>query len=170
MKKLIALISVLATLISLSACKMNKELTPEEKMSQYAAEESKMVAESIKAENDYIDGVNEYSDNEIGKTVKGKRIVVRCESAFGYKYLVFIFNKKGEMTKRSSYEFYDNIDNYEVQKEIKKPYGSKKLVDTDDKARMVVYEYEEMWAQTYDEVYANYKNSEINDLGYTLVE
>ena len=77
MKKLISLIAVLATLVSLSACKMNKELTPEEKMSQYAAEESKMVAESIKAENDYIDGVNEYSDNEIGKTVKGKRIVVR---------------------------------------------------------------------------------------------
>jgi hypothetical protein len=170
MKKLIALIAVLATLISLSACKMNKELTPEEKMSQYAAEESKMVAQSLQAENDYIDGVNEYSDNEIGKTVKKKRIVVRCESSFGYKYLVFSFNKSGEMTKYLSYEFYDVLDNYKVQKEIKKPYGSKKLIDTDDKARMVVYEYGELWSQTFDEVYANYSNPEINALGYTLVE
>ncbi|MBQ4604240.1 MAG: hypothetical protein IJB16_06515 [Clostridia bacterium] len=170
MKKLIALIAVLATVASLSACKMNKELTPEEKQSKYAAEESKMVAASIQAENDYIDGVNDFSENEIGKTIKGKKLVIRAESAFGYKYLVFSFNKKGAMTEYLSYEFYDEIDNYNVQKEIKNPYHGKKLVDTDDKARMVVYKYEEMWNQTFDEIYANYSTAEVNDLGYSIVE
>ena len=170
MKKIIALITLLATVLSLSACKLNKDLSPEEKMSKYAAEESKMVAESIQAENDYIDGVDDYFENEIGKTVKDKRIVIKAETTFGYKYLVFTFNKKGNMVKRLSYEFYDNIDNYEVQKDIKNPYGGKHLVDTDDKARMVVYEYDEMWDQTFDQIYTDYSKTDIIDLGYSIVE
>lgn len=169
MKKIIALIAVLATVLSLSACKMNKDLTPEEKQSKYAAEQSEHVAASIQAENDYIDGVNEYSDNEIGKTVKGKRLVINAKSSLGYKYNVFIFNKKGKMTERLCYEFYDSIENYEVQSEIKNPQG-RKLVDSDAEARMVVYKYDEVWEQTFDELYEAYSKPEVNDLGYTIVE
>lgn len=168
MKKLIALAVVLVTVISLSACK-TKELSPEEKQSKYAAEESEKVAASLQAENDYIDGVHDYSDNEIGKTVKGKKLVIRAESSLGYKYNVFEFNKKGKMTKYLSYEFYDKIENYEVQSNIKED-RKRKLVDTDDKARMVVYKYNEVWEQTFDELYAAYSKPEINDLGYTVVE
>ncbi len=169
MKKLIAMIAVLATVISLSACKMNKELSPEEKMSKYAAEESKMVAESIQAENDYIDGVHDYSENEIGKTVKGKKLVIRCEISMGYKYEVFTFNKKGKMTERLSYEFYDSVDNYKVQSDIKGD-RKRKLVDTDDEARMVVYKYNETWEQTFNELYDAYSKPEVIDLGYSIVE
>lgn len=169
MKKLIALIAVLATVLSLSSCKISKELTPEEKQSKYAAEESKRVAASLKAENDYIDGVHEYSDGEIGKTVKGKKLVIKAESSLGYKYNVFEFNKKGQMTKRLSYEFYDTIENYEVQAEIKED-RKRKLIDTDDKARMVVYKYNDVWEQTFDEIYEAYKNPDVNSLGYTIVE
>ena len=82
MKKLIAVIAVFAAVLSLSACKP-KELSPVEKQSKYAAEESERVAASIQAENDYIDGVNDYSDNEIGKTVKGKKLVIKAESSLG---------------------------------------------------------------------------------------
>lgn len=168
MKKFIALLATFAILLSLSACKP-KELSPEEKQSKYAAEESERVAASLQAENDYIDGVHEYSDNEIGKTVKGKKLVIRAESSMGYKYLVFEFNKKGKMTERLSYEFYDTLENYEVQAEIKED-RKRKLVDTDDKARMVVYKYEEVWEQTFDELYAAYSKPEVNDLGYSVVE
>lgn len=168
MKKIIALIATFATLLSLSACKP-KELSPDEKQSKYAAEESERVAASLQAENDYIDGVHEYSDNEIGKTVKGKKLVIRAESSMGYKYNVFEFNKKGKMTKRLSYEFYDSIENYEIQAEIKED-RKRKLVDTDDDARMVVYKYEDVWEQTFDELYEAYSKPEINDLGYTIVE
>lgn len=168
MKKFIALIVVLVTIISLSACK-TKELSPEEKQSKYAAAESERVAASLQAENDYIDGVHEYSDNEIGKTVKGKKLVIRAESSLGYRYDVFEFNKKGKMTERLTYEFYDAIHNYEVQAEIKED-RKRKLIDTDDKARMVVYKYNEVWEQTFDEIYAAYSKPEINDLGYSIVE
>ena len=168
MKKFIALIATFATLLSLSACKP-KELSPEEKQSMYAAEESERVAASLQAENDYIDGVHDYSDNEIGKTIKGKKLVVRAEISLGYKYLVFEFNKKGKMTERFSYEFYNSIENYEVQAEIKED-RKRKLVDTDDKARMVVYKYEDVWEQTFDELYAAYSNPDINGLGYTIIE
>ncbi len=168
MKKFIALIVVLVTIISLSACK-TKELSPEEKQSKYAAAESERVAASLQAENDYIDGVHEYSDNEIGKTIKGKKLVIRAESSLGYRYDVFEFNKKGKMTERLTYEFYDSIHNYEVQAEIKED-RKRKLIDTDDKARMVVYKYNEVWEQTFDEIYAAYSKPEINDLGYSIVE
>lgn len=168
MKKFIALIATFATLLSLSACKP-KELSPEEKQAKYAAEESERVAASMQAENDYIDGVHDYSDNEIGKTVKGKKLVIRAESSLGYKYLVFEFNKKGKMTERFSYEFYDSIENYEVQADIKED-RMRKLVDTDDKARMVVYKYKDMWEQTFDELYTAYSNPDVNGLGYTIVE
>ena len=168
MKKYIALIATFATLLSLAACKP-KELSPIEKQSTYAAEESEKVAASLQAENDYIDGVHDYSDNEIGKTVKGKKLVIKAESSLGYKYNVFEFNKKGKMTKYLSYEFYDAINNYEVQSKIKED-RKRKLVDTDDKARMVVYKYNEVWEQTFDELYEAYSKPEINDLGYTIVE
>ena len=168
MKKLIAVIAVMATVLSLSACKP-KELSAEEKQSKYAAEESKNVAASLQAENDYIDGVHDYSDNEIGKTVKGKKLVIKAESSLGYRYNVFEFNKKGKMTERLSYEFYDTIENYEVQAEIKGD-RKRKLIDTDDKARMVVYKYNEVWEQTFDELYDAYSKSEVNELGYTIVE
>ena len=169
MKKLIALIAVLATLLSLSACKLGKELSPEEKQSKYAEAESERVAASLQAENYYIDGVHEYSDNEIGKTIKGKKLVIKGESSMGYKYSVFEFNKKGKMTKRLSYEFFDSIDNYEVQAEIDGD-RKRKLVDTDDKARMVVYKYDEVWEQTFDEIYAAYSKPEVKELGYSIVE
>lgn len=169
MKKLIALIAVLATVVSLSACKMNKNLSPEEKQSKYAVEASKMVAASIQAENDYIDGVHEFSENEIGKTQKKTKLVIRAESSLGYRYDVFEFSKKGKMTKRLSYEFYDSIENYKVQSKIKED-RKRKLIDTDDKARMVLYKYDEVWEQTFDELYEAYSKPEVNELGYSIVE
>lgn len=167
MKKIIALIAIFAAVLSFSACK-KVNMTPEEKQAYYAAEESKKVAASIQAENDYIDGVNEYSDNEIGKTVKGKKLVIKAESSLGYKYNVFEFNKKGNMTARYCYEFYDSIENYEVQSKIED--RKRKLVDTDDEARMVVYKYNEVWEQTFDELYDAYSKPEVIDLGYSIVE
>lgn len=168
MKKLIALIAVFAAVLSFSACK-KINMTPEEKQAYYAEEESKKVAASIQAENDYIDGVNEFSENEIGKTIKGKKLVIKAESSLGYKYNVFEFNKKGKMTNRLSYEFYDSIENYNVQSEIKDD-RKRKLIDTDDAARMVVYKYNEVWEQTFDELYASYDKEEIKNLGYSIVE
>ncbi len=168
MKKFIALISTFAVLFSLSACK-SIELSPEEKQSKYAAQESERVAASLQAENDYIDGVHDFSDNEIGKTIKGKKLVIKAESSLGYRYDVFEFNKKGKMTERLTYEFYDKINNYEVQAEIKED-RKRKLIDTDDKARMVVYKYNEVWEQTFDELYESYSKPEIKDLGYTIIE
>lgn len=169
MKKLIALIAVFATVLSFSACKLNKDLTPEEKQSKYVAERSEKEAASIQAENDYIDGVHDYSENEIGKTQKGKKLVVKCDSPLGYKYNVFEFNKKGKMTARLCYEFYDSIENFEVQSNIKDA-RKYKIVDTDKEARMVVIKYNEVWEQSFDEIYNTYAKPEIQDLGYTIVE
>ena len=87
MKKILALIAVAATLFSLSACKINGKMTAEER-------ESSRVEQSLKVEREYIEGVNETVEDEIGKTVKGKRLVVRADVPTGYKYTVYEFDRK----------------------------------------------------------------------------
>ena len=169
MKKLIALITLLATVLSLSACKLNKDLSPEEKMSKYAAEESKKVAESLQAENDYIDGVNEYSKNEIGKTIKGKKLVIKVGNPLGYEYDVYLFDKKGKATEFLSYEFFDSIENFEVQSEMK-TFLKKKIVNTDKEARLIIYKHLETPVETFDELYHAFSSDFAKDHGYTLIE
>ncbi len=168
MKKLIALIAVFAAALSLSACTVN--MTPEEKQAYYAAEESKRVAASIQAENDYIDGVNKHSEETIGKTIKDKRLVIKDFFTLGYEYRVFEFNKKGDITHHYLYKFYDEIENYEVQLEIDKSSTSKKIIDKDPKARMIVYEIKETAPQTFDEIYQAYSDPAIIERGYSIVE
>lgn len=168
MKKLIALIAVLATVISLSACK-TVNMTPEEKMSKYAAEESERIAASIQAENDYIDGVNKHSEETIGKTIKGERFVVKNFFTLGYEYRVFEFNKKGKGTKHYLYKFYDDVANYENQLEIGED-KSRKIVDKDPKARMIVYEIKDEITETFDLLYETYSNPKIIERGYTIIE
>ena len=52
MKKVIAVLVVAASLLSLTACKMKKEMSNEEFQASLAADESKRVAESIKVEEE----------------------------------------------------------------------------------------------------------------------
>ncbi len=168
MKKIIALIAVMATIVCLSACKP-KELTPEEKMSKYAAEESERVAASLQAENDYIDGVHRYSEETIGKTIKKEKLVIKDFFSLGYEYRVYEFNKKGEITKHYLYKFYDDVNNYEVQLEIE-PFSDQKIVDKDPKARMIVYEFKNNAPQTFDELYEAYSDPVLVERGYSIIE
>ncbi|MBQ8764082.1 MAG: hypothetical protein IJZ07_08260 [Clostridia bacterium] len=168
MKKLIAVIAVFAAVLSLSACK-TFNMTPEEKQEYYAAEESKKVAASIQAENDYIEGVNKHSEETIGKTIKDKKIVIKNFFTLGYEYRVYEFNKKGDISHHYLYKFYDEVENYNVELEIG-PSSSKKIVDKDPKARMIVYEIKETAPQTFDEIYEAYSNPRIIEHGYSIIE
>ena len=83
MEKVIAVLIVAASLLSLTACKMKKEMSNEEFQASLAADESKRVAESIKVEEEYSEGIAENVE-EIGKTVKNKRLVLKTLSPTGY--------------------------------------------------------------------------------------
>lgn len=169
MKKLIALIAVLAAVVSLSACK-TINMTPEEKLSKYVAEESERIAASIQAENDYIDGVNQHSEDTIGKTIKGKRLVIKKDNfSLGYEYRVYEFDKKGVFSKHYLYKFYDKLETYEGQLEIGGD-KSKKIIDKDPKARMIVYEIKEDLSYTFDDIYNIYSSPEKIERGHVIIE
>ena len=168
MKKLIALIAILATVSSFTACK-SINMSPEEKMSKYLVEESERVAASIQAENDYIDGVNKYSEETIGKTIKGKKLVIKDYFSLGYQYKVYEFDKKGVFSKHYVYKFYDDVKTYEGQLEIGNVL-SQKIVDKDPKARMIVYEIKEDLTYTFDDLYDMFSKPENIERGYTIVE
>lgn len=170
MKKIIAIIAVFAVLFSLSACKMKqKDLSDDEIQSYLSAEESKQVEQSLKVERDYIEGVDEQVDDKIGKTKKNKKLVVEVSTTAGYEYIVFEFSGKGILKKKLSYYFYNDVETYRFVAE----HGGgsdKEIVDTDDKARMVVYNYKNLPEKDYDGLYETYSLDTAAEMGYRIIE
>lgn len=165
MKKILALIAIAATLFSLSACKLGgKKMTAAER-------ESSRVEESLKVEREYIEGVNETVEDEIGKTKKGERLVIKGSTALGYEYTVYVFDKKEKLKEEYSYQFFDLPVNYEATLEIKET-GHGKQVDHDEKSRMVVYKKasKDLAEDTFDSLYEVYSNPQLTELGYTIIE
>lgn len=149
MKKILALLGIAATLVSFSACKINKELTPEE----IAAEQSKAVAQSIKAEEKYEEGHNETVD-KLGKTQKGKRLVLQEPDRNGYEYNVYEFDKKEVLKKRYRYVFYGTPTEYKKILENAKRNGDD-IKEADEKSRLIIYniKFEEDPGLTFDYLY-----------------
>lgn len=167
MKRIIAAIAILAVVLSLTACNLKKkELSAEEFQSSVAAEEARRAQESLQAEIEYSQGVIKEGD-KIGKTEKNKRIVVKIDVNYGTEYEVFVMNKKGVIDYKLLYQFFDDLENYNTIVKYKDT-DSKKQVDHDEKARLIVYKFSDMVERTYDEVYNDYKSLEGD--GYTIIE
>ena len=168
MKKVIAVLVVAASLLSLTACKMKKEMTNEEYQASLAANESKRVAESIKVEEEYSEGIAENVE-EIGKTVKNKRLVLKVASPTGTEYEVIVMDKKGNADYELLYQFFDYIGNYNAIVDYKDEVN-RKQIKHDAKARMIVYRIDNIREATFDELYEEFKSETAKNYGYEVVE
>lgn len=169
MKKIIAVFAVFATLLSLAACKPKRELTADEVQQSVAAEQSRRVEESLQVERDYLEGIDEQVDEEIGKTKKKERLVVKATSITGTEYMVFECKKDGTVKKKLGYLFYDNIENYETI--LEQGGGTmRKIVDHDDKARMIVFSYTRLPERDFDGLYKTYSSETSAEMGFTIIE
>lgn len=167
MKKIIALIAVLATVFSLSACKAK---TPEERQAELAAKQEKAVQQSIKAEEEYQKGMDKYVD-KLGKTEKGKKLVVREVGGVDPEYSVYEFDNKEVLKKRYKCVFFASPDDYNAR--LRDGDGiMRDLVDHDDKARMLKYEieFEEDPQLTFDFFYNNAKSEVAVEAGFEVIE
>lgn len=166
MKKILALLAAFATLVSLSACKMNRELTPEE----IAEKESKAVAQSIKAEEDYQAG-HEKTVDKLGKTEKGKRLVVQEPEYNGYQYNVYEFDRKEILKKRYRYMFFDNPEEYSKKLENMKA-NKQDIVEANEGSRLIIYEIpcEKDPNVTFDVVYDFYTTEGAKAAGSVVIE
>lgn len=162
MKRIIAVLVILASILSLAAC---KELTPEEKMSSVAAKESELAAELSEKEVAIEESKKDILD-EIGKTKKGKQVVAVRYQENTTEYRVVLFDKNGFADHMDKYIFY-SPDFYKIHKDQENFGGLDIPVKRDDELRMIKFkrEYDEK-ATTFDNIYKRYNDSSV----WTLVE
>ena len=160
MKRIIAVLLVLASILSFAAC---KELTPEEKMSSVAARESELAVERSSKEAAIEDGKKDILD-EIGKTKKNKQVVAIREQENVTEYLVVLFDKNGFAEILYKYKFY-SPDFYRIHKDQKDFGGQDTLVKRDDDLRMLKFKGDfNKGAATFEYIYNKYKDSTIWEL------
>lgn len=163
MKKIIAVLSVLAVLMSLAACHNTKKMTDEEYSEYVAAEESKRVAESVKAEEMVSEGMNEVAD-DIGKTEKGKKVVLFRDTGVDKRYRVYYIGKDGKCESMVNYTFARDKESYNVLYDNAKNEGNIYKYDKD--SRMVARKAESVPDADFQQLYDAFKN----DKNWQIIE
>ncbi len=151
MKRVIAVLVILASILSLAAC---KELTPEEKMSSIAAEESKMAVERSSQEAAIEVGKDDILD-EIGKSKKDKKLVVVKYEENYTEFRVIVMDKNGFGDYMEKYIFY-NSEQYKSAKN-QENFGADKVVERDDDLRMIKFKRVFDTDSTYENFYKTYE-------------
>lgn len=157
MKKLIAALLILASAVAFASCSVKKkELTYEERMASIEARESEKAEESLKHESEIAEEMSELED-EIGKTVKGKKIVVKSVYSDRTEYTVSEFDKNQVITSRTVYMYFNKTDDWNSVKNNKTLLETMKLVKKDDESRLLVYKYLDLDEATFDDWYQTYQ-------------
>ena len=155
MKRVIAVLVILASILSLAAC---KELTPEEKMSSIAAEDSKNAVERSEKESVIAEGKKDILD-EIGKTKKDERIVIVRKDENNTEFRVVIMDKNGFGKYMEKYIFY-SVEAYKIAKN-QESFGADIPVKKDDDLRMIKFKREFENDATYESFLSRYENSSV---------
>ncbi len=169
MKKILSILLIFGVALSVSACSMKKNMTPEERAEYMSNEESKRVAESIEVEVKYSEGIAE-NVNEIGKSKKGKKLVIEIPYVYGKRYEEYYIGKDKLVDYCLSYFFYNDVETYEMNINIEDPID--KIVKKDKDARMIVKrkEADAENPQTYDDLIEKYTSEMYSGMGYKIVE
>lgn len=168
MKKAAAIAAIIAILLSLSACKVHKELSDDELRESLSNAESQRIAESQSVEVAYSEGVEENID-EVGKTVKNKKLVVKSSTSYGTECQAFIMDKKGNLDYCMVYRFFDSMSSYKTY--LGYPDSDdEKQVKHDDKARMIVYKVKMQREADFATLYDEYSGETAKSYGYTVIE
>lgn len=181
MKKIIALLLIAASILSLAACKVNggnatTTADPKDAANEFAsnqaaieAEYSRKAAEKAAEESEIQQEIDEYIE-EVGKTKKKTQLVIKSAWSLGKKYYKFEFNKKGEYKTQIQYVFYDSLDNYNANLEIEKNKKDVKILDKDKDLKMIVIRNDRFNGKSFDEMYELYSTEDVKNLGYTIIE
>ena len=179
MKKILSVILAATALFTLAACKVkpseNKETEPyrpeefQAQVSQLQAERASELAEQQKEKDKLNKEIDDYIA-EIGKTKKGKELVLEISSSRGREYQKYVFNKKGEAEYRIDYLFYNSSEDYEIRVENAKKDEHSKLIEKDRKTLMVVVKVTNIRHAMFDELYEACSKPEVIALGYKIVE
>lgn len=171
MKKLIAVLSILATVLSLAACSVESGKTTAELVSEAEAEKSQLVESSIQAEVEYSEQVVKSVD-KMGKTEKNKQLVIKRPYANGEHYQVFVLDRKGICKTVIDYYYYNSVELFENNNQKQKEKTSRKKIDSDPASRMVAFEreYDVEERNTFDQLYEFFSDESFKEAGYIIIE
>ncbi len=163
MKKAAILIALISLILTFAACGEKEESSPEQYSKYVAAEESKQAEESKKEVERISEKMDEVSD-DIGKTVKNKKVVLRQETSSDTRYRVLYMDKDGNGDYMVTYYFAKSNVDYQTLYDNAKAEGN--LYKFDKKSKMVAVKSDNLMNLPFDNFYENYAG----DLGWTLVE
>ncbi len=153
MKRAIALLLTFACLLTVSACGKKIYFDEEEYNSEMSESASAAEVSSSKQAEDISEAVENTLD-EIGKTEKGKRLVV----VYNYKnmdeYIVVEF-KKGVSDSKYYYRYCKTNQKYETLMSVE-PDAGFKIVDHDKNLRMIKYKNSDITPIDFDTYYELY--------------
>ncbi|MBQ2846704.1 MAG: hypothetical protein IJE74_00410 [Clostridia bacterium] len=167
MKKIISILVALSAVLSLVSCSVDSGKTTAEKLSEAEVERSRLVEESIQAEVERSEKINEKVD-KLGKTEKGKRLVIEIPYAHGEEYRVFEMDRNEECKQVITYFFYSDMETFEVNREK----DDDDRFDVDKKLKMVAFkrDYESEYNRTFDELYEVYTSDYAKEQKYVVIE
>lgn len=163
MKKIALIIALISVILTFAACGEKEESSPEQYSKYVAAEESRQVEESKKEAEKMSEKMEEVSD-DIGKTVKNKKIVLYKEASRDTRYRVLYMDKDGNGDYTITYYFAKTSNDYQVLYNNAKADGN--LYKSDKKSKMVAVKSDNLMNLPFDDFYKNYAT----DLGWTMIE
>lgn len=158
MKRAIALLLMLACLLTISACGKKIYFDEEEYYSDLAESSSKAEVESSKQDKDISEAVEDTLD-KIGKTEKGKKLVALYDYGDMKEYHVVEF-KKGISVTKYMYRYCKTDSRYNTLISVT-PEGNFKITGKDPHLRLVEYKSTDISELDFDTYYALYARKDI---------
>lgn len=155
MKKIVAIISLLAVILTLAACKPDtSKQDPQEALSNVNVANSERVAASIQAETEIVEKMEEVGE-ELGKTQKNKQIIYTKDASNASSRFIITFNRRGVVDSVEVHKFYKAQSSYDVVLDMG-DFNNMKIIESDDNLRYVAYKYTEhpYFGKDFDYVYS----------------
>ncbi len=162
MKKSI-LILIIASLIIFAFCACDKKpdvsKMNESEIASYVEKSMASERESASVREENIEQAVAKTEKEIGKSVKGKKLVLKTQYGSFVEYQVIKFGKDKYPSEKLIYRYFDDDNDFNYYKNINYP-DSDKIKDSDKELRCIVIESEINLPLSYDKLYERYSNDD----------
>ena len=160
-KAVLILLAVITALVFFANRKKRQKIIytdPEEYSKAVEESQSESIKESSLQESKIEDDMAK-TQEELGKTIKGKQIVTKFIYGNHIEYQKLVFDKKGIAEYRLTYKYFDTDDYYKMVLGYGDA-GEGKLIDNSDELRCIVYKDSGPFENDFDLYYDLYSRKD----------
>lgn len=168
MKKAIYILIITSLIIFVfCACDKKPDISKmnESEIASYVEESVASERESASAREENIQKAVVKTEKEIGKSVKGKKLVIKNEGGSFIEYQVINFGKNKYPTTKLIYRYFDDDNDFNYYMKINYP-DNQKIKDSDKELRCIVVETKMNIEMTYDQWVERYSDTDL----YTVIQ